>query len=136
MARKTVRVKVPTNKPEDFLKLLGSVLKKHKQMGAKSPLTSLHMVNMKNFETMLTNAEQLRAKAEELRQQSENLMQQANTTIGVAKGQTAHTPNTLYSALVAVRDYLLVLNKGNEEFLSEWGFNVVVGTAKSPKKKS
>ena len=136
MARKTVRVDVPNKKPEDFLKLLGSVLKKHKQLGTKSPLTTLTMVNMKDFETMLTNVGQLRAKAEELRQQSENLMQQSYTTLGVAKGQTVHTPNTLYNALAAVRDYLLVLNKGNEETLSEWGFNVVVGTAKSPKKKS
>lgn len=134
MARKTVRVSVPKDSPEDFLKLLGSVLKKHKQLGDKSPLKNLTKVNLKDYEAGLVSVEQQRQKSEELRQQSENLMQQAYTTLGIAKGQTASTPNTLYSALLTIRDYLLALNRGEEEALSEWGFNVVVGTAKSPKK--
>ena len=135
MARKTVRTEVPIKNPEVFKKLLDDIWKKHTTLGNASPLNTYSKVSMPAFNTQRTNADGLRTKAADLHKQAENANQQAEIIYGRGKGQTSETPNTLYNSVTLIRDFLLNQNAGNEEALSEWGFPVVVGTAKSPKRK-
>jgi hypothetical protein len=135
MAKRTVKVDVPIQKPDDFIKLLKKVVEKNASYGANSPLKNLPSVNMTNFGKQQAEAEKLRLESESLKVQSENKMEKARTLFGTDKGQTASTPGTLYNHILAIRDYLMVINKGNEEALSEWGFNVVVKKASTAKKK-
>jgi len=62
-------------------------------------------------------------------------MQESESFLGYAEGQTAETPGTVYNLLTSVRNILLETYRGNEEALQEWGFGVVVGTAKTPVRK-
>jgi hypothetical protein len=62
-------------------------------------------------------------------------MNEAKTLYGTAEGQTINTLGTLYNMVGTIRDILLITYKDNEEELSKWGFNVVIGQAKSPKRK-
>ncbi|MBA4322652.1 MAG: hypothetical protein C0408_07535 [Odoribacter sp.] len=135
MARKTVKVKIPLQQPDDFSKLLKDVYTKHTALGANSPLNAFTKVNMTNYNTQRTGADAKRGQAIDLHRQAENLNEQADMIFGRGEGQTMETPNTLYNMISLIRDYLLVLNAGNEEALSEWGFKVVVDTAKSPVRK-
>ncbi|MBI4931585.1 MAG: hypothetical protein HY841_12520 [Bacteroidetes bacterium] len=133
MARRTVRIEVPINKPDAFSKLLNKILKQHETLGKDSPLENNPKIDMKKFKESLTTADQKRAASEKLKGQSEDTMQEAKTIYGNGKGQDVETPGTLYNMEDEVKDILLHENKGNEEELSQWGYNVVVGSAKSPK---
>jgi hypothetical protein len=62
-------------------------------------------------------------------------MMQAKTDYGTAKGQTVQTKGTLYFTADVIKRRLLTTYKGNEESLSNFGFDVVVGQAKNPTKK-
>ena len=55
---------------------------------------------------------------------------------GLGKNQTKDTANTGLFLVTGIRDGLLKSFRNNEEKLSEYGFKVVVGTAKSPSKKT
>lgn len=135
MARRTVRVDVPTKKPEDFSKLLNDIKKQHTLLGDDSPLKDDPDIDMTTFIANLTQADGLRSESESLRNQSENKMQQARTLYGTSTGQSINTPGTLLFACDTIKRALLKKYKGNEEMLSTFGFNVVVGQASSPKSK-
>ena len=135
MARKTIRVEIPVKKPNEFSKLLKKISEQHTTLGNASPLANNLKVDMNDFENKRNNADQKRSDAEKLRAQSEQAMKEAQTIYGTAKGQTINTPGTLYNMVGIIRDILLVTYKDNEEELSKWGFNVVIGQARSPKRK-
>lgn len=135
MARRTVRVEIPISKPDEFAKLLKKVVDKNTAMGALSPLKNFAQVNMLTFDTKRADADKFRADSENLRQQSETKMEQARNVFGTAKGQNVNTPGTCYNMVNLIKDFLLINYAGNEEILSEWGFKVVVGAAKSPTPK-
>ena len=135
MARKTVKVKIPLQQPVDFSILLKAVWTKHTASGNSSPLNAFTKVNMTTYNTQRTNADAKHGQATELHAQAENLNEQADMIFGRGEGQTIETPNTLYNMISLIRNYLLVQNAGNEEALSEWGFKVVIDTAKSPVRK-
>jgi hypothetical protein len=129
MSRKTVRVEIPSRKPDDFISLLVKVNNKHEELGESSPLLPLNKMDV--YAGKLGQATALRDESKALRAQSESKMEEAMLNLGIAPGQTRETPDTLYNLVLRVRDVLLVTHQGNEEKLSEWGFNVVVGQAKS-----
>jgi len=52
--------------------------------------------------------------------------------LGTADGQTAYTKDTALNLITYARDLLLVEDEGQEEALTAYGFNVVVGSAKNP----
>ncbi len=133
MARKTVRVEVPSKKPEDFSKLLNNIKKQHTTLGANSPLTGF---DMETFSSLLTQADDLRDQSENLKAQSEDKMQQARTIYGAEEGQSVDTPGTLYNFCNLIKKTLLLKYAGNEAALGSFGFNVVVGQAKSPQLKN
>ncbi|MFH1004424.1 MAG: hypothetical protein V1781_02865 [Bacteroidota bacterium] len=91
---------------------------------------------MSNYNTQLVNADTKRRQSIALHAQAENLNEQAELIFGRGEGQTSQSLNTMYNMITVIRDYLLVQNTGNEEALSEWGFKVVVDTAKGPTRKT
>ena len=132
MARRTIRVEIPTGKPDDLIALAKSVHTKHVADGADSPLDT-DMLDTLNTKT--TSAETKNASAKQHDAQAQALRQDRDTSLGLADGQTADSPDTVLNLLTYTRDALLLKFRGNEEKLSEYGFNVVVGSAKSPTKK-
>jgi hypothetical protein len=129
MSRKTVRVKVPYNKSDELISLGEKIVEKHEELGESSPLVSLNKMDV--FGAKLGQAGQIRNESRKLRNQSESKMEEAKLNLGIAPGQTKETPDTVYNLMLRIRDQLLVTYQGNEEKLSEWGFNVVVGQAKT-----
>lgn len=132
MARKTVAVEIPIDKVDEFITLCERVIEKHEDDVKNSPLED---AEIKALKKMVTDAKKSRKKSQKLRDESEKEMQQARIFLGIDKGQTSQTPGTGYFLVTKFRDELLPKNKGKEEALSEWGFKVVIGTAKSPTKK-
>lgn len=135
MARKTIKIEIPVKKPDMFSKLLNKILSKHTDLGAASPLTGDPDIDMTEFATLLTEADKKRKQSEDLREQSQKLMEQANNIYGTGKGQTVNTEGTLYYAADLIKMALLKKFRNNEEALSEFGYDVVIGQAKSPTKK-
>jgi hypothetical protein len=123
MSRTNIRVDIPVKKPDAFVTLAENIMAKHTELGDQSPLVNLDMTT---FSTQLTNGRSRRDEAKSLRAQSEAKQQESNSALGLAKGQTNMTPGTVYSIITQIRDLLLVLNKGSEESLNEWGFKVVI----------
>lgn len=135
MARRTVNVKIEIRKPEDFLALCEAVLEKHLALGAASPFAAGDLVDMTDYQNRLTQARQKRNEALEYYAMAEAAMAQSRHLIGSHTGQYSTTPGTLLNSTLNIKKILLALNTINPEALSEWGFNVVVGLAKSPKSK-
>lgn len=136
MPRKTIRIKVNIHKPDALLRMMKKMSAKNTEMGAKSPMKDKTIVDFTDYNKKLEQAIKLRNEAELLRAQSETKMQQARLLIGIEKSQNVNTSGTLLNMLQHAKQYLLVLYKGHEEMLGEWGFDVVVGQAKSYQKKA
>jgi hypothetical protein len=136
MARRTVRVTIPKNSPEELSNLMNEVVKYDNSLGANSVLQQDPSIDMKSFAADLATADSNRDASIAMKAQSEDLMQQANNLYGISKTQTIDTPGTLYNRLDVIRRSLLKTNKGSEEVLSNYGFNVVIGQAKSPVRKT
>ena len=119
----TTKVEIPVHKPDELINSGGDVLKKHVQLGEKSPLNGLDMAT---FERNLNDAIAKRAEAKKLHDLAELLNQQAGLSLGTDSSQNTKTPGTVYSTLTSARDILLGTYKGQEKKLSEWGFDVVI----------
>ncbi len=133
MARKTIKVEIPRSKPDAFITLLKAIVAKHDADPATSKLDAAEVSSLK---TILTNGEDLRLKSVQAKKLSESLMEESNMALGLGKNQTKDTANTALYLVTGIRDGLLKTFRNNEEKLSEYGFKVVVGTAKSPSKKA
>ena len=132
MARKFVRKTIPFYKPLRLIELAEQVAKKDVEMGDESPLKPL---DMDKFRDNLANAIEFRNEADALRRKSLSLMQKSRLALGTEYGQSINTPGTVYHDLALCRDLLSVIYKGNEERLELWGFNVVVTSVVTNKKK-
>jgi hypothetical protein len=133
MSRKNVKVDIPVYQPDKLITLCEDVYRKHTALGDASPLLEMDMVG---FNAQLTLAKSKRDTSREQRRQSESTMQESDVALGTAIGQTSETPGTMYNRITLVRDELLVSYTGNEEALSEWGFNVVISESVPGKRKS
>ena len=133
MARKTVRINVPLGNPDQLVALAGAIHKKHAELGANSPLKGLPDLDMAEFSDDVTEADTQRKAGKEFERKAQEANGRATTLIGVAPGQTQNTTGTLLFGVTHIRDLLAAVNKGNEEALTGWGFDVVVGQAKSRK---
>jgi hypothetical protein len=135
MARRSIKIKVRINKPDDFLALCEAVLKQHLALGAASPFAAGDLVDMAAFQSRLTQARQKRNEALQYYAMAEAAMAQSRHLMGSHTGQSSDTPGTLLNSTLNIKKILLALNTTNPEALSEWGFDVVVRLAKSPKSK-
>jgi len=123
MSKTSVKIEISESKPDDLTKLGGSVLKKHLELAANSPLIGL---DMETFADKLNDGIAKRAEAKKLHEQAELLNQQAGISLGLDRSQNAKSQGTVYSTLTSARDILLGLNRGQERKLAEWGFDVVI----------
>ena len=126
--RKTVRVELPTSSPDDFLVLIQAIIAKHTKDGAGSPLDAKKMATLSALCAAATAKNQEAKTADAAAQQAR---QMRDTALGLAKSQTTQTPDTGLALATYVRDQLLLTYKGTEEALSAYGFEVVVGSAKT-----
>ena len=133
MARKTVRINVPNNRPDALLKLGRKVSDKHSELGANSPL---HTGKMTDLGTAITAAEAQHKAAKDFEAKAQAAYQERDRLLGVADGQTIQTPKTGLNLITYARDQLLIAHAGNEEMLTGYGFDVVVGSAKNPVRKA
>jgi hypothetical protein len=132
MARKTVKVEIPTGSPDEMIELTEDIVEEHEDLKEASPLDDKIVQAMKQ---RATDAKAKRKRAADLEAEAGKLRDQADTLIGIAPGQTSETKDTLRHDVTGTRDLLLVKNRGNEEALAEWGFDVSVGTAAAPQRK-
>jgi hypothetical protein len=130
MARKTVRVDIPTGSPDDFIALGQSIVAKHEKDGAASPLDADKMNKLSAALAIAVPQNQAAKDADAVAQKARQVRDGA---LGIADGQTAYTKDTALNLVTYARDQLLVTNEGSEEALTAYGFNVVVGSAKNPK---
>ena len=135
MARRTVRVDIPIKNPVKYTTLLEHVWQTHDSLGASSPFAGRTLVDMADFEAKKTQALAMRQEAEELRARAESLMAQSRVLLGTQKGQTIYSKGTLYYMLDLIKGTLMNIHTGNEESLSEWGFNVVVSMSNVGRKR-
>jgi hypothetical protein len=135
MARRTHRIAVKRNSPDKLIKLSKLIYDKHVQEASNSPL---NIYRMDDFKDNVISAEKMRKEAIALKKKSEALMQESRKLLGIEKGQTSHSKNTILNMIGKFRDLLLVLSDGKEESLGLWGFDVVIGTTMpfSRKKKA
>jgi len=133
MARKTVRINVPLGNPDELVALAGAIHKKSTELGANSPLKGLTDLDLEDFGDKVTEADTQRKAAKDFERKTQEANGRAAGLIGVAPGLTQNTKGTLLFGITQIRDLLAAVNKGNEEALTGWGFDVVVGQAKSRK---
>jgi hypothetical protein len=129
MARKTVRVDVPSSKAERLLQLGKDILDMHNDPNSNSPLNPAKVAKL---QSAVSIADSNHTEAKQHEAQAQSGRQVRDTALGIADGQTAQTPDTVLFHVTDARDVLLNAYRGNEEKLSEFGFNVRIGTAKSP----
>ena len=132
MARRTVRVTIPTSKPDDFVKLVATMIAAHDAAPDQSDLSPEEVAELRE---LYTQARDLRDRSAALHAEAEALSQKAQTLMGVAKGQSINTRGTLYFLVSGIRAKLLLKYRGLEENLSKYGFNIVIGMSKTPTKK-
>jgi hypothetical protein len=133
MARKTVRINVPLGSPDELVVLAQSIHAKHAELKDKSPLKGLTDLDMEAFGENTSEAEKLRTSSKDFERKAQEANGRAAGIIGVGPGHSQNTKGTLVFGVTQIRDFLAAVNKGNEEALGGWGFDVVVGQAKSRK---
>ena len=135
MARKTVRVDVPREDRPALIKLALAIAKQHGKAGVNSPITD-KVVKMTDYSTRANDAAALQTEIEDLEATLQQKVGQRDQLLGFSEGQNAQTKGTTLFETLQIRDLLLAVNRGNEEGLEPWGFDVVVGSASAPKKKN
>jgi hypothetical protein len=133
MARITVRVDLPTGNPEKLIKLAQKISAKHLSDLPNSPLNVEEMTKLAAAAGL---AETAHSESEKHNGLAQSYRQARDSGLGIADGQTIRTPETALNLIAHARDQLLVKYEGLEEKLTEYGFDVVIGTAKSPTRKN
>ena len=112
------RINVPKN-PDQLIQLAKSIVAKHTNDGAASPLGGLEMADM----AVKTNTADTENKnAARFRRDGETATQ--NRDIALGSGPSGPVKGTVEHFVKSTRDVLLGLNKGNEQRLGDWGFGV------------
>ncbi len=120
MGKVNFRVVMP-RKASELLILSTTILAKHKEDGASSPL---QLIDMSDFEAKIVFLTSLHAQVEALRRESESTTEQRNLTLGIKKGQTSKTEGTVYYYITAVCKLLTGLYYERKRKLGDWGFEV------------
>lgn len=107
------RVNIPSN-VDKLILLSQSILAKHLALGAASPLSGLKIAEWTANTADAENkkAAQLRRDAEKAPQNRDNAMSSNTDPLGVEFN------------VKSARDILMALNKGSEQQLGDWGFDV------------
>jgi hypothetical protein len=130
MAKQTFSVDIPVN-ADDLITLAKALLAKDTAMGATSPFKNIK--NWSAFTGLNGTADTSNVSSNTLYQQAE----EATQTRDNALGQTGQLKeNTVRWFVTSARDVLLGLNKGSEQALGEYGFNVTYGSNGSAAKSA
>lgn len=119
-----VQIVLPTT-ADGWITLAKLVLKKHYEDGAGSLLNNL---NLDQLQTVLYEVEQKFQEGQALNREKEKATQLRNIALGLDKGQSSKTPNTVKYIVRAIRDLLLGTFRGREQELGAWGFEVNFNT--------
>lgn len=125
MARKTVRVELPRKNTDDLLKLMDKIIQRDTDLDADSPLDDAIIIALKAKRDEVKPIRKAGTDAEALAQQKN---QEARQKLGIDKGQTIEIPGTGIYMVKDIQEKLLNKFKGNEEQLTTFGFDVVVGS--------
>jgi hypothetical protein len=120
---------MPTGSPDDLIKLGSDIVAKHTRDASTSPLDTQKMTKLAAALAIAGPQNQAAKDADAVAQKARQVR---DTTMGLADGQNATTKDTGLNLIAYARDQLLVSNEGTEEALQAYGFNVVVGSAKTP----
>lgn len=120
MAQINPRIPIP-RKPDELLELARLIEAQHTAEGANSPL---QLLDMAAFATKLAEADGFNTEAKNLRRQSEEATESRNLVLGMGEGQLSDTPGTVRYYVIATRDTLQGLFRGQERKLGDWGFTI------------
>jgi hypothetical protein len=128
MARKTIRIEIPARQPDGLIQLAQSILSFY----AGNQNEALDAAKIHKLTELTDSAASNHTLGKNLDAQAQVARQRRDTALGIADGQSAATPDTILNLVNYVRDELLLQYAGNEEVLEQYGFDIVIGTAKSP----
>ncbi len=111
---------IPRN-ADALIALAKKVMEKHYMDGEASLLKDLAWDVLNN---RLYEAEMKLEEARKANRDKEKATQMRNIALGIDKGQTSKTPNTVKYIVKAIRDVLLGTYRGREQELGDWGFEV------------
>ncbi|MDX1940742.1 MAG: hypothetical protein SFU99_09340 [Saprospiraceae bacterium] len=115
-----IQVIIPKN-ADELIALAKKVMEKHYMDGGASLLQDLAWDVLNN---RLYEAEMKLEEARKANRDKEKATQMRNIALGIDKGQTSKTPNTVQYIVRAIRDVLLGTFRGREQELGDWGFEV------------
>lgn len=118
MAKQNYRVDVPINANE-LIALAKRILAKDVALADTSPVKNVK--DWVQFQTVTNTADTNNNSSNDLYRQAEEATQNRDNALGHT-GQLK--PGTVRYFITAARDVLLGINKGNEQALGEWGFDV------------
>ena len=118
--RKYIRVQVP-RKIDEFITLSQQIVDTHLAHGASSVLSGLDMLEMIDLNN---NAKAFHALFLKLNKDKKIAIQDRNLALGIDAKQYSHTPNTILYYITSIRDFLFGINKGKEQMLGNWTFEV------------
>ena len=118
MPRKIVRVDIPTN-PQDLIALALKLQAQDTALGATSPLKGIK--NWSNFAGLVATADAQQKQSDLLSEQAKTATEARDIALN-HKGELRE--NTVRHFVVAARDLLVGQNKGNENALGDYGYNV------------
>lgn len=128
MARRKVKVNIGRKNVDLLLQHTADILQRHADLGPSSPLNG--QVDVAAITDLHSRAQTARNEAVKATAAKEALNEKASTIIGVAKGQTKQTTDTLKWHIYRVSSFMKFRYKGNEEQATPWGFKVTVGSTK------
>lgn len=118
MAKQSFSIDVPNN-PDDLIALGTKILTKHAELAVNSPFQNIK--NWGDFADLNTSADASHKSSKDFAQKSVEATQARDLILG-AKGTLKE--NTVRWFVMSARDVLLGLNKGSEQKLGEFGFEV------------
>jgi hypothetical protein len=118
MAKQNYRVDVPIS-PNDLIALAKRILAKDTALADDSPVKNIK--DWAQFQNVTTTADTNNNQSNDLYRKAEEATQNRDNALGHT-GQLK--PSTVRYFVTAARDVLLGINKGNEQALGEWGFDV------------
>jgi len=130
MAKRNIKITFGQGDRQRMIAVATKISNKNTELGEQSPLKS---INMASFATIFDISSTKNTQMEDFQLRYEQTKAEADFALGIAKGQTMATPDTLLFYLGLIRDQLMVTYKGREELIEDWGFDVTVTESKGMK---
>lgn len=130
MAKRNIKIIFGVGDRNRMIATANKVSEKNTALGEQSPLKP---INMAGFTSVLDTASVKNTQMEELLLRYEQSKAETDLALGIAKGQSVSTPDTLQYYLALIRNQLLIVYKGREELIEDWGFEVIITESKGRK---